>query len=1047
MRNPRRVLVSVLATAFLFGSAVTPTMAQDDTARGEEERLQLYEATLDADQWAEVQDLGLDVAHVDETLAGIEVQIVAYPTERRALRRFGLDLREVRNEEGLTQTQAADLQSAYGFDVWWSYDEPGGIEDQLHAIADDPRNGSFAQLVDLGDTHQGRDILALRLTQGAPGVPVGSRPAVLYQATTHAREWISTEVNMRLLQWFVDGARSNDRDVKQILRSSEVWFVPVVNPDGYQYTFDVDRLWRKNLRDNNGDGQVGPGDGVDLNRNYPEHWNYDNEGSDSQSAGETYRGPTPGSEPEIQANMALFDMLPDLRFAMSYHSFGELLLYAQGWQVQTPSADDPIYVALTGTDDDPAVEGYDPGVGADLYTTNGEFTDWSHGIRGVLAWTTELAEGCDGCGFVFPDDEDLVQAEFERNFAFALNIARSVSNPERPVSHMGLATEDLYLDLSAVDPWKSGNPSSDLRVEVSYAGGSAQPVDVLARRASGAVTLNYRVNGGPRQVASTADAPPGQVYGGYDTYYHYVRGQIPGLAVGDSVEYWFTTQRSASAHQTFEVVEDAGAEVLIVADEDRTGLVNIPGYASTDPAVPNYLSAYTSALTAAGVSYAVYDIDAMGREAPGHLGVLSHFDAVVWYTGNNFVTRAAGRGPGNVDRSANDLILAVRAYLNQGGKLLYTGQWAGAAENGLAGGQYYDPVADEECVVGGAPGPVFDRCAFFADKNDFVQYYLGAYIYNDDAGTDAEGEPFDVTGVGGPFAGLDWGFNGADSADNQAHTASFVTTSSLLPADEYPQFASTAPAVWDTGASGAFEPYDGDWYVYSGISDQSYKRLARTIDLTGVTAADEPALTFRFSYDTEPDWDFLFVEAHTVGADDWTTLPDANGHTTDDVGESCPSGWYELHPWLERYQGADCEGSNPDTGGEWHATSGRSAGWEEWEVDLTDYAGSQVEVSITYATDWAFQGLGAFVDYAAVSTVAGVESFETGLGAWSVPGSPPGSVANPNDWIRTESVGLQEGAVAATGNTLLFGFGLEGIEGAADRAAVMAKSIEYLLGP
>ena len=67
--------------------------------------------------------------------------------------------------------------------------------------------------------------------------------------------------------------------MKNLLDTRELWFMPVANPDGYQYTFDVERLWRKNLRDNNGDGQITVGDGVDLNRNYDERWNYDNEGS------------------------------------------------------------------------------------------------------------------------------------------------------------------------------------------------------------------------------------------------------------------------------------------------------------------------------------------------------------------------------------------------------------------------------------------------------------------------------------------------------------------------------------------------------------------------------------------------------------------------------------------------------------------------------------------------------------------------------------------------------------------------------------------------
>lgn len=127
--------------------------------------------------------------------------------------------------------------------------------------------------------------------------------------------------------------------------------------------------------------------------------------------------------------------------------------------------------------------------------------------------------------------------------------------------------------------------------------------------------------------------------------------------------------------------------------------------------------------------------------------------------------------------------------------------------------------------------------------------------------------------------------------------------------------------------------------------------------------------------------------------------------------------------------------------------SGRSAGWEHWEIDLSAYAGSEVEVAISYASDWAVQGLGAFVDAFEVSTEPGVESFEAGLGAWSVTGPPEGSDPNPNDWQRTQSVGFEEGAVTATDDTLFFGFGFEGIATPAARAAVMDRSLAHLLGP
>jgi hypothetical protein len=88
-------------------------------------------------------------------------------------------------------------------------------------------------------------------------------------------------VNRRLLHWFID--HRNDAEIRELLRTTELWFVISANPDGYQYTFDHERLWRKNLRDNNGDGQITVGDGVDPNRNFDSKWGFDNEGSSPET--------------------------------------------------------------------------------------------------------------------------------------------------------------------------------------------------------------------------------------------------------------------------------------------------------------------------------------------------------------------------------------------------------------------------------------------------------------------------------------------------------------------------------------------------------------------------------------------------------------------------------------------------------------------------------------------------------------------------------------------------------------------------------------------
>ena len=234
--------------------------------------------------------------------------------------------------------------------------------------------------------------------------------------------------------------------------------------------------------------------------------------------------------------------------------------------------------------------------------------------------------------------------------------------------------------------------------------------------------------------------------------------------------------------------------------------------------------------------------------------------------------------------------------------------------------------------------------------------------------------------------------------------------------------------------------------MYSQIGDQSYKRLTRTISVP----AGGATMSFWTSFNTETDWDYVFVEAHTVGQDDWTTLPDGNGHTGTSTGESCPEGWFEIHPFLAHYQTLNADGSCSPTGttGSWNAASGASNGWQQWSVNLGAYAGTQAEVSITYVSDWSSQGLGDFVDDIAVSTGAGTTSFEDDgdvMDGWAATGPAPGSAPNPNNFERLAAGGFKEGPVVATPDTLYFGFGFEGIATPSARNTVMARSMAYLL--
>ncbi len=290
---------------------------------------------------------GVELAGVQRTQSGIRADAVLTQSQRAKLAATGVKVRLTRNKKGQTVTEQAAAQAAGGYKVYRSWDEPGGIRDELYRVA--RQNPQLVKLEVLGKTHEGRELIALKLTQGARDVPDGSRPAVLYSSNQHAREWISLEVNRRLMHYFIDRWRANDKQIKGLLKTTELWFVISANPDGYQYTFDHERLWRKNLRDNNGDGQITVGDGVDPNRNFAEHWGFDNEGSSPDPADETYRGPSVASEPETKAMQGLIDRIKP-KFQSNLHSFGQWLLYPQGWQVGTLDADYPIYVATGGTD-------------------------------------------------------------------------------------------------------------------------------------------------------------------------------------------------------------------------------------------------------------------------------------------------------------------------------------------------------------------------------------------------------------------------------------------------------------------------------------------------------------------------------------------------------------------------------------------------------------------------------------------------------------------------------------------------------------------------
>ena len=610
---------------------------------------------------------------------------------------------------------------------------------------------------------------------------------------------------------------------------------------------------------------------------------------------------------------------------------------------------------------------------------------------------------------------------------FALDVAKSAANPADPVSHLGLETKPFYLESD--DTYKDGLPLANFTFEYSY--GDPQEVRVIARRSLGDVTLMYSINGDPAIGVPTEEWTGGDRYGGKtDVHYRTLSGFVTGTDPGDSVEVWFEGGGETSESFTYEAVEESDRRR---ADHGRGGLHRRLAGAGHGAELPRLLPGRARRPTAPATT-STTSMRALGR--PRTTWACSR--TTTPSSGTPATTSSLARpgwGGGNASRLAMDEILEVRDFMNEGGKVLFTGKNAGTQYT-LEHSATSSTIRRRRMSSALANPDVLERCRLLGGSpssdltNDMLQYWLGAYLTVDDAGSvhDDEGNVvglLDVLGVDTPFTGLDWGFNGADSAANQNHSNSFITTSGILDPAVYPQFESWVAGRWDR-EGGPFEPHTGDAYAYSQIGDVSYKRLTRTI---GVPAGGA-TMSFWTSYDTEAEWDHLAVEARTPGQEDWTTLPDANNHTTQSTGESCPAGWRELHPQLDHYQTLVDETCNPTgTTGSWSAASGNSGGWQQWSVDLSAYAtAGQVEVSIGYISDWATQGLGVFVDDIEVSTGEGTTSFEAGdTGGWAITGPPSGSAPNPNNFIITTAAGFPEAAVVATPGSLMTGFGFEGI--------------------
>ena len=219
-----------------------------------------------------------------------------------------------------------------------------------------------------------------------------NEPQILYTAIHHAREPNSLS-QLIFYMWYLLENYDVDNEIKSIVDNTELFFVPVINPDGYLYNEKTDPngggFWRKNRKN---------GNGVDNNRNYDYYINGDpadgiwgGEGASNDPNNQTYHGTAPFSEVENQA-IKWFCEQHDFVMALNNHSYGELLLYPYGYANDVPTPENELFEIVSEVL--VSQNGYDNILSSGLYPAAGDSDDFMYGTIGthdkIYAMTPEI---------------------------------------------------------------------------------------------------------------------------------------------------------------------------------------------------------------------------------------------------------------------------------------------------------------------------------------------------------------------------------------------------------------------------------------------------------------------------------------------------------------------------------------------------------------------------------------------------------------------------------------------------------------------------------
>jgi carboxypeptidase T len=346
-----------------------------------------------------LQDLGVDLDHVQQK-KGEFIQFAIPEDLTLVLLEDGIEFNIIHDDlESFYASRLYNISSRdfdYGsMGGYYTHDE---VVEHLVELSEDYPN-IVSELQYLGESYEGRPIYAVKLSDN-PNTDE-DEPEVLYTGLHHAREPMSYMNLFYYMYWLVENYGS-DSEATALLNNREMWFIPMVNPDGLVYNQGINSngggMQRKNHREtcSSNDDQY-DWDGIDLNRNYSYQWAFDNDGSSPDPCSQTYRGTSPFSEPETQI-VRDFVESHDFPIVLNYHSYGNLLIHPLGYIAGLLPPEPDLSIFREFGDEMTMYNNYLMGTGIETvgYTVNGEACDWMYGIHGIYAYTPEIGTWSDG---------------------------------------------------------------------------------------------------------------------------------------------------------------------------------------------------------------------------------------------------------------------------------------------------------------------------------------------------------------------------------------------------------------------------------------------------------------------------------------------------------------------------------------------------------------------------------------------------------------------------------------------------------------------------